>query len=43
MCSIRVADRDGLWSAIAAQRWGQRAGFLNDIDGSQLHLIEDAG
>lgn len=61
MCSIRVADLDGLWSAIpssgvnvaadgiprltpiSAQPWGQRAGFLNDIDGSQLHLIQDAG
>lgn len=59
MCSIRVADLDELYAAIAAsgvpetatgiprltsitmQAWGQRAGFLNDIDGSQLHLIED--
>ena len=24
---------------ISAQEWGRRAGFLNDIDGSQLHLI----
>jgi hypothetical protein len=30
-------------TSITTQRWGQRAGFLNDIDGSQLHLIEDAG
>jgi len=61
MCSIRVADLDELYAAVAGsgvpvatrgmprltlitrQRWGQRAGFLNDIDGSQLHLIEDAG
>lgn len=28
-------------SPIARQPWGQRAGFLNDIDGTQLHLIED--
>jgi catechol 2,3-dioxygenase-like lactoylglutathione lyase family enzyme len=28
---------------VSTQRWGQRASFLVDIDGSQLHLIEDAG
>jgi len=28
---------------IALQEWGQRAGFLVDVDGTQLHLIEDAG
>jgi hypothetical protein len=61
MCSVRVADVDALWSAIAAsgvpvakagiprltpvteQPWGGRVGFLNDLDGSQLHLIADAG
>lgn len=26
---------------IALQEWGQRAGFLIDCDGTQLHLIED--
>ncbi|WP_292836095.1 bleomycin resistance protein [Microbacterium sp.] len=30
-------------SEIAVQRWGQRAAFLIDLDGTQLHLIEDAG
>ncbi len=61
MCSVRVADLDELWTAIAGsgidiatkgiprltpialQPWGKRVGFLNDIDGSQLHLIEDGG
>jgi catechol 2,3-dioxygenase-like lactoylglutathione lyase family enzyme len=28
---------------IALQEWGQRAGFLIDVDGTQLHLIEDTG
>ena len=28
---------------IALQEWGQRAGYLIDIDGTQLHLIEDGG
>jgi catechol 2,3-dioxygenase-like lactoylglutathione lyase family enzyme len=28
---------------IALQEWGKRAGFLIDIDGTQLHLIEDGG
>ncbi len=28
---------------IAAQAWGMRAGFLIDLDGTLLHLIEDAG
>jgi len=30
-------------TSITTQGWGQRVGFLNDIDGTQLHLIEDAG
>ena len=28
---------------VALQEWGQRAGYLIDVDGTQLHLIEDAG
>ena len=28
---------------VALQHWGHRAGFLIDPDGTQLHLIEDAG
>lgn len=28
---------------VALQEWGQRAGYLIDPDGTQLHLIEDAG
>ncbi|WP_439592096.1 VOC family protein [Microbacterium sp.] len=28
---------------VALQEWGLRAGFLIDPDGTQLHLIEDAG
>jgi catechol 2,3-dioxygenase-like lactoylglutathione lyase family enzyme len=28
---------------IALQEWGQRAGYLIDVDGTQLHLIEDPG
>lgn len=28
---------------VALQEWGQRAGYLVDLDGTQLHLIEDAG
>lgn len=28
---------------VALQEWGQRAGYLIDADGTQLHLIEDAG
>lgn len=28
---------------VALQEWGQRAGYLIDLDGTQLHLIEDAG
>ena len=28
---------------VALQEWGQRAGYLVDPDGTQLHLIEDAG
>ncbi|MET0859760.1 MAG: bleomycin resistance protein [Microbacterium sp.] len=28
---------------VALQEWGQRAGYLVDRDGSQLHLIEDRG
>ena len=28
-------------SSIAMQYWGQRAAFLIDLDGTQLHLIED--
>jgi hypothetical protein len=61
MCSVRVADLDGLHAAIASsgvperavgiprltpisrQAWGQRVGFLIDLDGTQVHLIEDAG
>ncbi|HEX5857687.1 MAG TPA: bleomycin resistance protein [Microbacterium sp.] len=27
---------------VALQEWGQRAGYLVDPDGTQLHLIEDA-
>ncbi|MET0811853.1 MAG: VOC family protein [Microbacterium sp.] len=27
---------------VALQEWGQRAGFLIDPDGTQLHLIENA-
>jgi catechol 2,3-dioxygenase-like lactoylglutathione lyase family enzyme len=26
---------------VALQEWGQRAGFLIDLDGTQLHLIEN--
>lgn len=29
-------------TVIARQPWGQRAAFLVDPDGTQLHLIEDA-
>ena len=61
MCTVRVADVDELWSAIAEagvviaergiprlvpvapQPWGMRAGFLIDLDGTQLTLVEDAG
>ncbi|SFS06954.1 hypothetical protein SAMN04487846_2172 [Microbacterium sp. cf046] len=28
---------------VALQEWGQRAGYLIDLDGTQLHLIEDDG
>ena len=28
---------------IALREWGQRAGYLVDLDGTQLHLIEDDG
>ena len=28
---------------IALREWGQRAGYLVDPDGTQLHLIEDGG
>lgn len=28
---------------VALQEWGRRAGYLIDADGTQLHLIEDAG
>jgi len=28
---------------VALREWGQRAGYLVDLDGTQLHLIEDAG
>lgn len=28
---------------VALQEWGRRAGFLIDPDGTQLHLIDDAG
>jgi catechol 2,3-dioxygenase-like lactoylglutathione lyase family enzyme len=28
---------------VALREWGQRAGYLIDPDGTQLHLIEDAG
>jgi len=28
---------------VALQEWGQRAGYLIDLDGTQLHLIEDRG
>lgn len=28
---------------ITLQDWGQRAGYLVDLDGTQLNLIEDAG
>ncbi|GAB3602685.1 bleomycin resistance protein [Microbacterium aureliae] len=28
---------------VALQEWGHRAGYLIDPDGTQLHLIEDAG
>ena len=52
MCSIRVADVDELYGAMQAagiarltpvvmQPWGQRAGYLIDLDGTQFHLIED--
>ncbi|MDP3209748.1 MAG: bleomycin resistance protein [Rhodoglobus sp.] len=59
MCSVRVADLDELYGAVAAagvpvaargiprlvspaqQDWGMRAGFLIDLDGTQLSLIED--
>lgn len=59
MASIRIADLDGLYTAVresgvpealtgiprlvpvALQEWGQRAGFLIDLDGTQLHLIEN--
>lgn len=27
---------------VTRQPWGQRAGFLIDLDGTQLHLIENA-
>ncbi|MDO7882807.1 bleomycin resistance protein [Antiquaquibacter soli] len=27
---------------VRAQPWGHRAGFLVDVDGTQLHLIENA-
>ncbi len=26
---------------VALQEWGQRAGYLIDLDGTQLHLIEE--
>ena len=26
---------------VALREWGQRAGYLIDLDGTQLHLIED--
>ncbi len=57
-CSLRVADVDSLFEAIAGsgvmvrtsgaprlqpvrvQPWGQRAGYLIDLDGTQLALIE---
>ena len=29
--------------AVALREWGQRAGYLIDLDGTQLHLIEDGG
>ena len=59
MCSVRVADLDGLYAAIQGSgvptaeegiprltsirlgAWGQRVAFLVDLDGTQLHLIED--
>ena len=28
---------------VAPQEWGLRAGFLVDLDGTQLTLVEDAG
>lgn len=28
---------------VALREWGQRAGYLVDVDGTQLNLIEDAG
>jgi len=28
---------------VALREWGQRAGYLIDLDGTQLHLIEDSG
>ena len=28
---------------VSLQEWGQRAGYLIDPDGTQLHLIEDDG
>ena len=28
---------------VSLREWGQRAGYLVDLDGTQLHLIEDAG
>ena len=58
MCSIRVADVDSLFEAIAeagvmvqttgaprlhpvrVRPWGLRAGYLIDLDGTQLALIE---
>lgn len=58
MCSLRVADVDGLFEDIVRagvgvgavgvprlqdvrmQPWGLRAGYLIDLDGTQLALIE---
>ena len=28
---------------VALREWGQRAGYLIDVDGTQLHLIEESG
>ena len=28
---------------VALREWGQRAGYLIDVDGTQLHLIEEVG
>ena len=42
----RDREHEGVGGAdggIALREWGQRAGYLVDLDGTQLHLIEDDG